>query len=1023
MRKISLILALIFALNPLTFYGQVDYLVFNTIPRQTFAGAMGANNIISASNFVDTAGHWAAESIAHAAALGIINFGGPNFMPNANVTFQEAAAFAVNLIGEGEEVISEGMELSETVITTGTLQDILHLGFLTLAQDNDLITEDYLAALLGTSQEELTELQERLEELTESLLAATTEAAENLLLEEIDEILEQIYLPTRGMPISRQAMAMLVARALDNESDHLELPLLPRGILTYNDWQTIDPYYVTYVEAVTQLGLMSPIAGNFAPNNPVTRAEMAQILRNLDHIFYEMHDMERHAGTVAAVRANQEIGTLQGETWDNFYIRRHDGDVDIIQHRIAFVPTGALVDYNVPVFRNGQMVGLGGLEINDVIEYITREDGDGQVVLYINVVSIGQNIQHVLGRFMDINAVEGTLRVRDDLNRDFIYSITSGLFGMDDEGAYLYMDYRRVNFNDMPFGAIVELTLINSIVAGVSFIGQPVLVSEVRGIVVENNPAFGYLTLWTSAGGTPATFFYNQNDMRVLREGFYQTSGGPGYIAQMFPYFMFHPTAAHIADLMPGDIVFIRLDENNPTLITSISAAANYVSRFGVVRQVNVAGGVTGILMQMENGTTSWFDIGPNIMVTTMGRPANAGQIQVGDSLRILVNQAVIAQGHTIESVLEVAIQAHGQNVSTILTGHLAGINSLQSQLMLQNSRPLTGLGWGAHQQIEPLNLVRQNNVEFFHEGNRITLDHANRFLARSELDTYIAMDSSPFGDTIARITFRNGRDELLNPDTVISTNGAGGFIIPSISGTINTDSGTIVRRNGRLVTGTDIMVNDLVRVSLNGGNNAAVVDIIERPAFAAVGIARARILSVSEGRSFRVQSMSTLQGTDWMFTPIEREFTIGPNTLFLNEDGFVDPATFMGFTDESVINEVFTVVYDGAFATHVIDAPFGNRSVRGRVFGADGDTIRITDAQYLDNSPTQPTFLWRNISHIDPTMNIATFPNTIIVRNNQIVQPRDLQNGDRIRVLTHNLPTMASGVTVPGYIIVVEGL
>jgi hypothetical protein len=382
-----------------------------------------------------------------------------------------------------------------------------------------------------------------------------------------------------------------------------------------------------------------------------------------------------------------------------------------------------------------------------------------------------------------------------------------------------------------------------------------------------------------------------------------------------------------------------------------------------------------------------------------------------------------------IESVLEAQVESIGHHISTILNGSMAGINNIQNQLMLRNSRHLTGTGWGPHTQIEELN-ISARDIEFFHNGQRISMDHAQRFLSRTDLETYVALNSAPFGPSIQRITFRDGRDELLNTDTVFSVDGAGGFQIASINGTITTDAGTIVRRYGRLVTGTDIMVGDTLRVSLNGGNHAAVVDIFERPGATAVSIARARIQSVDTGRSFTVQSMSTLVGNEWMFTPVERVFTITPNTLFLNEFGFVDPNLFIDFTSESVRDRTFTIIYDGAVATHVIDAPFSNRAVRGMIVGLGaseyGPSLLIRDAQYLDNAPTPnnepgPSHQWNNISRTDPTMNILYSPNTIVIRNNRVAQVSDLQPGDHIRVLTRNLPPMASGADVWGYIILVE--
>ncbi|MCL1996205.1 MAG: S-layer homology domain-containing protein [Defluviitaleaceae bacterium] len=1052
MKKLSAFLAGIFIFASFApAYAQVtDYFVFNTTPTNTFVGQIDGASIINNAQFNDIQGHWANESIVHGASLGLLPFGGANFSPNTTVTFQEGLAIAVNLMGLGDQALQTGLNIIEdtpgvgVAAWTGTLEDTLYLGFLALARDNDIIADSTFNALLGMplwDQAALDDLLAAMDETAAALvgeedpvaiaaltatLAAQTAAVDAMLSVLTDEFFDafldpfsavQDGVPNRFDLISRGQMAMFIGRAIAQaDGDVLAIPNQPRDILAFNDWQSIAPTHAQYVEALVRLNAMGGIGGGlFAPAGTISRAEVAQIIRNLDHIYYDLNDITRQIGTVAGYRDNQQAATLQGESLRNYYIRRFDGDVDIIQHRISFGPTGLVVDHNTPVFRQGTIGGMDTLQINDQIEYLTQDD----VVLFINVIESGQNLEVITARLMYVDIEEGTIIFRDDHGNDFLYNMTSGMFGEGADEEFIFMDDFPVSRSDLPFGAFVEATLVNNIVTRLSFVGQPELLLEMRGIIIDNNPAFGYLT-FIDNNGNIVTRFYNQNDMVVQRQGHYQQGWGPGYIVHMFPYFAFNPLAAHISDLQPGDIVFMRFDEQDPTVITSISATVHPVVRHGLVRQVSFSGGVASILLQFDTGQTSWFDLGPNVFITRQGRPVNNSEILVGDRLRLLLNQAVLAPGHVIESVLEASLEGEGHHISTILTGHLAGINNIQQNLMLHNSRPLTGLGWGHHAQIQDLSLSRQN-IAFFHEDQQISIDHAQRFLSRTDLNTYVAMDSSHFGEAIRQITFRNGRDELLDPDVVISTTGGGGFLIGSIPGIITTDDGTIVRRNGRQVSGNDILPGDMVHVSLNGGNNAAVVDIIDVPAVSALSVARARVLSVTEGHSFTVQSMATLQGYEWMFTPVERIFTINPNTLFLNEGGWVSSETFIGFTADTVVDQVFTIVYDGAMATHVIDAPFGNRAVRGTVFQAEEDVIGLRDAQFLYSPDVDPTHEWRNISNVNPTMGITLHPNTLIVRNSQVAQPRDIQPGDQITVLTFNFPDeMTAGMVIPGYIVLV---
>lgn len=976
-KSITLVLAFIFLVaNSLPMYGNThtDYLVFSASIDNTFIGSQESTLLNTSLRFNDLNNHWAHESIIHGGSLRVINSAGENFNPNTTVSNQQALEFAVNIMGVGNEAQRAALELQEEFPQEASLGAMLPIGYMEVARQRDIITTEEFEVLTG-----------------------------------IDAI------ATRNNPVTREQMATWVARALISAgSESVSIDNQPQTIQSFSDWESVSLSAAPYVEALVSTNIMSGTAdGNFNPQGSLTRAEMAQILRNMNQIYYDIAGLERKTGTFAAFRDVQELTTLHGDVWRNYYIRTASGGVDVLQHQIIQNSSGSTVETNTVVFRNGIVGGFEILIPGDQIEYIVNPETN--TVLYINVVNTQQVVTNVQGRLISVDTTEGTVTIRDDNDRSFNYNMVQGMYGNDTIGEYIFMDRKQVRRQDFPIGSIVELNLINNLVNEISFIGQPVHTLELRGIVVENNPDFGFLTVIDNNGNL-ITRQYNSNNIRVQRENFYQTGNNIGYISQMFPNFIFNPADAYITEIVPGDIVFMRFDENDPNVIVNISSVANYTARHGLIRQISSHNNRTQVLVQFDNNQTSWFELPPNVFVSSQGRPVPHNHLQVGDRVRMLVNQAIIGPGHIMESLLEVVIEGDGHHISTIMTGNLAGFNQVQNQMMVRNARELTQPGWGNHNQIQELD-TSFRDIEYFHEAQRISLDHANRFLSRSDLNVYVAIDNSA-GGRVRRVTFRDGRDELLRPDTVINADGNGNFEISSVNGTISTDNGTIVRRNGRMVTGSDIRTGDFLTVSLSGGNRAAIVDIKEAPSTSAVNIARGRILNVQQGRSFTVQSMSVLLGNNWVFTPIEREFTISPNTLFLDQNGFVDPSRFIDYTSDSVFDNVYTIIYDGSMATHVIDAPYANRSVRGTIYNITNDgAIQIREAQHLNNT----TGVWNDISRVDNTMNINTLPNSIIVRNNAVVQPRNLQVGDRIRVLTTTLPTMESGVTVPGYIILVE--
>jgi hypothetical protein len=274
-----------------------------------------------------------------------------------------------------------------------------------------------------------------------------------------------------------------------------------------------------------------------------------------------------------------------------------------------------------------------------------------------------------------------------------------------------------------------------------------------------------------------------------------------------------------------------------------------------------------------------------------------------------------------------------------------------------------------------------------------------------------------------------------------------GGFTMLSNDGNIVYDAGTIVRRNGRLVEGSHIRGADYAVVSLNGHNTAAVVDITPAPATSGVQIVRGLVYSVDQGRSYRVQSIQTFTGFEWQYAPIQREFSIDVNTLFINETGGVTSINdFIDYTPDSVVNNLYTVVVDGGRAARVIDMPFMNESrnasaarrmmpIRGTIYEIGGNTVSLRDAHFFDSrrgwvpvpSPVhnrafdERTRTWENVSD-RPSGSVDIQANSIVIDRNQVVSTGSLQVGQQIQVMT--LPwidNINSEFSAEGYIVLVE--
>jgi hypothetical protein len=960
----------------------LDDFIFSDNVRNTYRGRDFAADIIAGLRFTDIyEEHPYMEAIARGGALGLIRGIGDEFAPEVNVTREAAIVFIMRMMNYEHRAVSIGSFLT---VERG-LGPAAHwsLGYLMYASELGIISVfDY-----------------------DDILVETMGFADIVQRPEDERFV-------RGGDATREEVAVWISLALQSMNNSIFSP--PRElnrVFTFNDWGEINTTSLYAVENITTLGIMGAVDGGFNPGGTVTRAEMARILADLDAVYFGLTGVTRKVGTVAAAVEHNYATAGRHDLWVNYFIRTADGTADVIQYEIGFnLSSTSGANRDAVVYREGEIGGLALLQIGDMIEYLVR----GGEVLYINVVS-PMVAEEVTGRFHSINMAENTITIQQE-GAYITFSMVDGLLRQLGGVWQLQMDGERHPVANLPYGHYLKFTFINGIITEINHVGTAEIVTEIRGIVVDNRPDFGFLTIMDNDGNRQ-TFRYFENDMLVRKLQYYDMSSGLSYFTQMFPNFTFDPNASRIREIDPGDIVFIRPDADDPSVIAEISAATNYTMRYGRIAAINRFADHISVLMEFENRQTAWFNIASGVFITRQGRPVSSETVMVGDWARLLVNEAIIGPGHVLRSVAEVTLDGGVFRIDTILRGTVANINMIQRQMTVQNAQNLSRTGWTDHRNLANLNL-NNPNIEYFLEDRPITLDYVNRFLTRSTLVAYIAMENFPGGERIRKITFREGREEILRHDTVWNSNGMGTFNVLSHQPAITADTGTIVRRYGRLVGANDILPTDYLSVVLTGAGTAAVVDIVERPDTSQVMVTRARVSRVREGVSFTAASLAQLHGNQWVFSPVQREFTIDFNTMFINESGFVDPDTFMGITEQSVVDRVFNVITDGSRATHVIEAPYANQSLRGTVFSITENEIILRDV--FVHNPANNT--WTAVSLTNNYIYLRLHANSIIAKNNAVVQRNALEAGDGLMIMTNSIPMPRTmGMTVDGYIVLVE--
>lgn len=977
MKKIKLIFLtiIIIIVNTVNIFAITDTNIFTDTVYNTYEGTEDAKATILNLKFNDINGHWAKEPITKAGAFNMVKGYGKTYKPNNAVSNQEALAFILRVVGLEEEAQAEGERLKAQAPNNSVLS-IWSTGYLSLARNMGLITNAQYTEATNQSQE--------------TLPAGAFK---------------------RDANATREQVATWLVSAINSMEEGYLISNEQQSIYNYSDWQNISSEHINGVEICLDNGIMKGLNnGKFNPKGSLTRAEMAQILANLDEIYNGIFGYTKKTGTVGGIKDNQTNQTGKASLERNIYIRTNDGTVDILKYYMESSSSPQALNKDAVVYNAGSVTGLSGLREGAEIEYIV--DDNFKIVKYVAVKDKNVQAKDVFGKLTQIDYLTGMVQITDSKGKTFNYYATDGLVGSDETGDFAFIDGKRMAKKDVPLGEHVTLQTKNDIITKIAYFGTANLETEIRGVVIENNPQFSYITILDNSG-KEVTKNYFADDIVVEKQPYYSEEDDIGYLDQMFPNFNYDPRDTTIDKIEAGDIVFITPKKDDSSQIEKISASPNYIMKYGKVTNIVKNATKAEMTIQFENGQNALYTIPNGLFISKAGKPVNISELNSGDWVKLLVNEAILAPGETMESVKEIIIEGSGHTIGDLVKGEIGKIDTIQKEISITNSYVLGKAGWDDFKQIRKLSLSN-NDIEYYYDGQRVDLAYVEKYLKRSDGQAYVALEENYAGNVVSKITFRTGRDEILEPDVIVSSDNMGTFALAG-SNTLQTDLGTIVRKNGKLVDPSSISINDYARVSLNGDGKAAIVDIYDAPATDGIGIARGRVSAIDEGRSFTVESMSQLIGNTWTYSPVSRKFTIDGNTVFITEDGIQSIDKFIGITQDSQIGKAFTIVYEGSKATHIIEMPYPTKFVSGTIYSKD-EGIVLKDGKFINGKGA-----WETVGIKDSSINLETDVNTIIIKGNKVVSANSLQKGDLVRVLTEELPSkMTGGVTIDARIIFV---
>ena len=536
-------------------------------------------------------------------------------------------------------------------------------------------------------------------------------------------------------------------------------------------------------------------------------------------------------------------------------------------------------------------------------------------------------------------------------------------------------------------------------------------VFEDNGIVVSNNPALGYL-VYRNSYGEECTANYYSNEIVVEKQPYYESEDRIGYLDELFPHFNFDPRDTTVAQLMPGDNIYIQMDtESN---IKYISAYNEYIMRYGKVKTWRFGSGDGNLVIEDETGRVYAYTIPYNTPITKGANSYALSSLKEGEWVKLLVSQKILGEGILEEAVLEIATDPDTRIISNIYRGQVASVDNYKQAFNLKSAQTLQKTGWGPYTNLMVMK-VDPKIIQSYYGGNPVSWDYVARNLRNTNGYVYVAAEQFMGKESAVKLNFQSKMQRTLPPTTVTYT--APG-VIKLLSGeTLHMAKDAIVVRGKRLVEPYSIMIGDRVQAVVTDNLKLAVANVLENPVASGLQIFRARIKNIEERENFEVETFSLLDNNTWYFHPAPRTFALGPTTKFYTEAGAVINGieSFLAYGEKSKVKEVYTVVALGDEAKMVVDMPYVKESAKGEIYQAEDGSIKLKDVYYYHTGQQK----WMLHSNKNTGVTIEIPSQCVIVKNGQVVSTKALEKGDKVKVMLEKSLKGQTGAT--GYIIVVE--
>lgn len=497
------------------------------------------------------------------------------------------------------------------------------------------------------------------------------------------------------------------------------------------------------------------------------------------------------------------------------------------------------------------------------------------------------------------------------------------------------------------------------------------------GVVKENNPSLGYVTLYFEDGSgvdpqkldrliTLRNFSYGY-EIPVLRDGY----------------------EAGVDDIKPGDRAFIKLNKDG--YIVKISVKSYYETVYGTA----YLKGATWLVLKKDDGTFVNYPLSGMLPVYKHNRPCTSSDIVVGDRIRVLVQ----TNGSNID-IASIEIEKQTRPVTGIYRGNVEFFDRINSSIAVSGVQEFINGRWEATSSI---------GIQSF----KYSSEYKELPQARPAGMVYFATMKAYDGiDKVVTASFRGTLGfERTMKDNLLSITDGGILELENASEFISFDKNTIAIKDGRLVDISALSTLNPLKISIEKSlyENKYMANVIVSDSVSQNGliIYRGRIKNVESLKSVTIESFVRLNGVSWEFTNTPKTFDIDLNTSRLIE---ADGVGNVRNLDSSYMDRSVYIVAEGTKIFLISTAPYADQPVMGRVASLAEDSgendeevteavapsiLNLKEARVYDNED----YVWNESPDL-----ILTIPvNSVVIKNGLIGTTSLIQPGDEVRIIRHS--------------------